>query len=67
MWKYWDEHKAWYWEEKNDDMIISIHPTKNNTGYNVWVCFGANMVDSTVVKTASEGKRWATKNWLNKN
>ena len=63
MWEYDKKLKAWYWEE-DDGLIISICQRKNSPKYEVWVMGGANLIDSKIVNSIEEGKKWAKKNWL---
>lgn len=62
MWEYDKKLKAWYCEE--DGFIISIHQRKNSPKYEVWVGAGANLIDTKVVNSIEEGKKWAKKKWL---
>ena len=62
MWEYNEKLKAWYWED--DGFTISIHQRKNSPKYEVWVMGGANLIDTKVVNSIEEGKKWAKKKWL---
>ena len=62
MWEYNEKLKAWYWDD--DGYIISIHQRKNSPKYEVWVMGGANRIDTKVVNSIEEGKKWAKKKWL---
>jgi hypothetical protein len=62
MWEYDKKLKAWYWDD--DGFIISICQRKNSPKYEVWVMGGANLIDTKIVNSIEEGKKWAKKKWL---